>query len=333
MGRADVYGQPGAPDPVLPAALVLQLSRRHLPDDLAPDGPVAVEVDESGGEARAYLLDGAGLDGRGGGRAHPDGGVVVKTQRPHRLRPRTSLAKEAALLTALAGPLAGRIPRMFGYDCVETDAGSVEFIVMSRIPGRPAGRGAVPPPARAELLGEVAAVLRAVHAVDVNSLPVAGLLPVDQGAAELRARLEPNFADLVEHLAGRPERWPLDVAPERVAARALAALPRQLAQPPVPLHSNPGPTHAFTDPAGAFTGLIDFGDAYASHPALDLKSWPDPGDRITLREHYLQGRAPSAEWEAVWTTAMIYADLAALAGPSAHAERAAADLVERLGQV
>jgi hypothetical protein len=30
------------------------------------------------------------------------------------------------------------------------------------------------------------------------------------------------------------------------------------------------------DPAEAFTGLIDFGDAYASHPMLDLRSWPDP---------------------------------------------------------
>ena len=61
MGRADVYSQPDAPDPVLPAALVAELSRRHLPDDLALDVDVAVEVDESGGEARVYLLDCAAL--------------------------------------------------------------------------------------------------------------------------------------------------------------------------------------------------------------------------------------------------------------------------------
>jgi hygromycin-B 7''-O-kinase len=247
MGRADVYSQPEAPDPVLPAALVLRLARRHLPDDVLRDG--AVEVDESGGEARAYLFDGAPLDGRGRGQAGGDGGVVVKTQRPHRLRPRTSLAKEAALLTALADPLAGRIPRLYGYDCVDTDAGSVEFIVMSRIPGGAAGRSEVPPPAKRELLAEVAAVLRIVHALDAGGLGAAGPLPVDEGQAGLRARLEPNFADLAEHLSDRPERWPLDVPPERVAERALAALPRQLAQPPVALPPTPVPlTRSSTRP-------------------------------------------------------------------------------------
>ena len=40
---------------------------------------------------------------------------------------------------------------------------------------------------------------------------------------------------------------------------------------PVLLHSNPGPTQVFVDPAnGRFRGLIDFGDSYLSHPALDL---------------------------------------------------------------
>ncbi|TQN43677.1 aminoglycoside phosphotransferase (APT) family kinase protein [Blastococcus colisei] len=333
MGRADVYSQPDAPDPVLPAALVAELGRGHLPDDLVLDGDATVEVDESGGEARVYLLNGAARDGRGPAPARGHGGVVVKTQRPHRLRPRTSLAKEAALLTALAGALAGRIPRVYGYDCVETDVGWVEFIVMSRIPGRAVGRTSLPPPTRRELLRELAGVLRVVHALDAGGLRTAGVLPVAEGAAGLRERLEPNFADLVENLTSRPDRWPLDVSPGHVAERALAALPRHLDQPPVALHSNPGPTHAFTDPAGRFTGLIDFGDAYASHPALDLRSWPDPHDRLALREHYLQGAAPSAEWDAVWTAAMIYADLAALAGSSAHAHRAAADLTDRLGQV
>ena len=87
------------------------------------------------------------------------------------------------------------------------------------------------------------------------------------------------------------------------------------------------------DDAGAFTGLIDFGDAYAAHPALDLRSWPNPADRIGLREAYLDGRAPGAEWDAVWTVAMIYADLGALTGPTLTAAPAAADLVQRLDQL
>lgn len=319
MGRADVYSQPGAPDPVLSTELVRELAVAHLPADVEPaEGMV---VDESGGEARTYLFD----------RTDGAGGVVVKTQRPHRLRPRTSLRKEAALLGPLAPPLDGRVPEVYGYDQVETVFGPVEFIVMSRIPGGAVGRRELPPPSRRTLFRAVAAVLRVVHSLDTRSLQDDGTLPTVDGAAALRARLEPDFADLVDRLAADPGRWSLEVPPDRVAERALAALPARLDQRPVPLHSNPGPTHVFTDEAGRFTGLIDFGDAYAAHPVLDLRSWPDPADRLLLREAYLEGRSPGTEWEAVWTTAMVYADMGALTGPSAHA--AAADLVERLGQL
>jgi len=191
----------------------------------------------------------------------------------------------------------------------------------------------VPLAARRQLLREVADVLRAVHALDTCHLQADGTLPTVVGAAGLRARLEPNFTDLVEHLAGRSDRWPLEMPADRVAELALAALPERLDQPPVPLHSNPGPTHVFTEEAGRFTGLIDFGDAYAAHPALDLRSWPDPDDRVLLRDAYLDGRPATAEWDAVWTTAMVYADMGALAGATPYAARAAADLVERLGQL
>jgi hygromycin-B 7''-O-kinase len=98
MGRADVYSQPEAPDPVLPVELVRELAPAYLPADVRLEG--GMEVDESGGEARVYLFP----------RGDAVGGVAIKTQRPHRLRPRTSLRKEAALLGALADRLAGRPP-------------------------------------------------------------------------------------------------------------------------------------------------------------------------------------------------------------------------------
>jgi hygromycin-B 7''-O-kinase len=258
---------------------------------------------------------------------------VVKTQRPHRLRPRTSLAKEAALLAALAAPLSARILTLCGYDRIGTEFGPVEFIVMSRIPGRPVHATALTDAGRRAVLNEVADVLREVHALDLAALQPPGLLPADDGAAGLRTRLEPNFADLVEQLQRKADCWPLAVTPARVAELTLDALPHQLTDRPAALHSNPGPTHVFTDSTGTLTGLIDFGDDYASHPALDLRSWPDPEDRISLRESYLGGRDASAEWNAVWTVAMVYADLAALTGPARLAERAAADLSLRLGQL
>src|SRR5262252_8052424 len=81
MVFADTYLQPNAPDPVLSEAAVVAAAAKH-----ARDVGRLLEVDESGGEARAYMLE---------------GGLVLKTQRPHRLRPRTSLAKEALFLQEL----------------------------------------------------------------------------------------------------------------------------------------------------------------------------------------------------------------------------------------
>jgi len=316
VGRADYYSQPDAPDPVLEPELVLRLARAQLPAGRRVSR--VLEVDESGGEARAYLCD---------------GGVVVKTQRPHRVRPRTGLAKEAGLLGALAGPLAGRIPVLFGYAQIDTVAGGVELIVMSRVAGRPVRHLDVPAAARSRLISEVARLLRTVHALDITGPPASGLVPVDDGWAGLHRRLEWGFADLIEALAGSAAGARLPVPAERVAVAALAALPTGSPWRPVVLHSNPGPTHVFAAPAGAFTGVIDFGDAYVSHPALDLRSWPDPVDRVSLREAYLDGWPADSDFDAVWTVAMLYADLNALAGAPALTAAAGADLAARLAEL
>jgi Ser/Thr protein kinase RdoA (MazF antagonist) len=53
------------------------------------------------------------------------------------------------------------------------------------------------------------------------------------------------------------------------------------------LHSNPGPPHAFIEAdTSEFCGLIDFGDAYISHPAFDLRAWRAAPDRVALLEGY-----------------------------------------------
>jgi hygromycin-B 7''-O-kinase len=150
----------------------------------------------------------------------------------------------------------------------------------------------------------------------------------------VRQRLEFGFGDIADALAERPSMWTLPIPAEEVARRAVAALPESLAQPPVVLHSNPSPTHVFVDAdTHTLTGLIDFGDSYASHPALDLHRWPAPADRVMVRDSYLAGGPGSVEFDLVWTVAMIFTDMAVMANGSAHARQAEVDLTARLGDL
>ena len=110
---------------------------------------------------------------------------------------------------------------------------------------------------------------------------------------------------------------------------ALAMIPAVFT--PVLLHSNPGPTHVFCAEDGAFTGVIDFGDSYLSHPAMDLRTWPDPADRVALREGYLEHADVRVGFEDAWAAAMIYTDMAVIASRPELADAAQADLAARLG--
>src|SRR4051812_41828297 len=78
----EYYLQPDAPDPVLPHAEVLRCVRRFVPRAKA-----VTRVDESGGEARTYVVDDA---------------IVLKVQRPQQVRVGTSLAREVFFLNQLA---------------------------------------------------------------------------------------------------------------------------------------------------------------------------------------------------------------------------------------
>src|SRR6202521_1350402 len=103
---------PDPRDPVLDFRRVLALARRHLPTVQNVTG-----VDETGGEARAYVID---------------DGFIFKTQRPHRIRPRTSLQKEAFHLEQLAECVPEvKVPRVLGYG----NEDGVEYILMTRMPG------------------------------------------------------------------------------------------------------------------------------------------------------------------------------------------------------
>jgi hygromycin-B 7''-O-kinase len=327
VGRADVYRQPEAPDPVLPSGVVLELARRHV----SADGVTG--IDESGGEARVYLVD------------HD---VLVKTQRPHRVRPRTSLAKEAYLLDALAGTLHPYLPRLLGYGRTDTAHGEVEYLCLSRVPGAPAGGqapgGKAPGgkalggkalggkalggEARARFMTELAVLLRRLHSAAVDDDRV----PRDPGWAALRRRLEFEFEDVADAMPRRPPAWPLPLTMRELRRRVLPTLPSTGPYQPVLLHANPGPPHVFVDDE-RLSALIDFGDSYVGHPALDLHRWPDPADRMTLRDQY-RGDAPAGDsFDRVWSVAMILADVKEISRGSALARVAAADLVRRVDEL
>ncbi len=224
MGHGDVYLRPDAPDPVLPNAIVLDIARAHT--ELSTE---QVEVDESGGEARAYLLG---------------DGVVVKTQRPHRLRPRTSLAKEALLLQTLAEPLGRQIPHVFGHGYADGVQGVVEYVVMSRIPGDALVRRPANDAERSVLIHQMGELLARLHQVPITPLLQGGVVPIDRHGADLTKRLESRFGDVADVIAQHPDRWTFHTPYQDVVATALAMLPNRFS--PVVVDSNLGPTHVFT---------------------------------------------------------------------------------------
>ena len=280
---ADVYLQPDAPDPVLDEAMVVGAAHRHV-----PDAGRLLFVDESGGEARAYFLE---------------GDLVVKTQRPHRLRPRTSLAKEAFFLGELHRCGDFPVPQVLGHGHV----GATEYLCLTRIPGSALLRTTIDPADRRRALTELGRTLRAIHAIDQSALRASDLVPGDRDPADLRARLADTFARLTAafdsdtDLAGVA-----DI--RRIADERLAATPG--ATVAVSLHSNPGPEHTFVDPAtGAFSGLIDFGDAYRSHPAFDLRPWTDPEDASAVLDGYRSSGPLPPHFEHVLLTVLVVAAL------------------------
>jgi aminoglycoside phosphotransferase (APT) family kinase protein len=259
----DFYVQPDAPDPVLAADVALSLVRRHIPSALA-----VTNVDESGGEARAYTIDDV---------------LILKTQRPQQLRPRTSLEKEVFFLNQLAAAAPElSVPRVLGYGRAEP---GIEYTVMTRMRGTAMRHAGLDPTARRAVLVELGRTLRRIHALPQRPFLESELLPGDHAFVDVQMRFGRSFMDLADAVRCEQLPWNFELTPEQLGARALAALPHTRER--VALHSNPYLEHVFVDPhTGAYAGLIDFGDAYISHPACDLRRWTRPADRAALLEGY-----------------------------------------------
>ena len=287
MLPSDMYSQPNAADPVLDEWTVLDIVRRH-----GVRCSAVTSIDETGGEARAYVLD---------------DNLVLKVQRPHRLRPRTSLEKEAFFLHQLAAYLDIVVPHVLGYGRHD----NIEYLVMTQMPGVPALTVELIGGQRMAVLHQLGRTLRRLHSIPQAPFYGSALFPGNRTQDAFVECVRATLAHAVQVIGATPNLWHLDVSPADLASRVLAALPASVDL--VALHSNPGPVHTFVQPDTLdFVGLIDFGDAYISHPALDWR-WPTHADRVALLHGYCDEIPVTDEFMVAWRAALVLSDMAALA--------------------
>jgi aminoglycoside phosphotransferase (APT) family kinase protein len=305
----DYYIQPDAPDPVLDESSVMCLVRRHMPEAKA-----VTVVDESGGEARTYSIDNR---------------WILKTQRPQQLRPRTSQKKEVFFLQQLEGVEGVNTPKVIGYGHPEP---LVEYTLMTRMPGVAFRNANLEGETRREALKALGRMLRRVHNIEQAPLRESGLFFGDQSPVDMRWRMGSIFDDVAEMIKNEGKAWNYPLPPEIIGRRVMATLPD--VQDIVALHSNPGPEHNFVDPAtGKLTGIIDFGDAYFSHPVNDLRRYRGPEDRNNVLAGYLEEGPVGGDFMAVWRVACALSDIVAIAFSVEHQIAAAAELDQILKEV
>jgi aminoglycoside phosphotransferase (APT) family kinase protein len=298
------YSQPDAPDPVLDDELVLSLVRRHVPEARRVTG-----VDESGGEARTYAIDEE---------------IILKVQRPQQLRPFTSLEKEVFFLRQLEQEPAVTVPRVLGYG---REGRYIEYNVQTRMPGKAMRHLPLDDEARAAVLTELGKTLRRIHELPQEPFRQNGLFPADDGFDVVQARFAYYITSMAQRSWERGRPWSLDLTPGQVAERALAGLPRS--EERVALHSNPGPEHTFVFPeSGTYSGLIDFGDAFISHPALDLRRRSGPQDRHAIMSGYTAEGPVSDTFIETWQVVQVLSDLIDIAHYPDRAAAAERDLKE-----
>jgi Ser/Thr protein kinase RdoA (MazF antagonist) len=301
--------------------VVLALARRHT-----PDAHIVTQVDETGGEARAYVIDET---------------LILKTQRPQQLRPRTSLEKEVFFLNQIAETEPDlHVPRVLGYGREQAPPGAdsardnvmVEYTLMTRMPGVALRRAALDDNMRRGVLFQLGVTLRRLHSLPLAPFVASGLFPGDQSFVDTQIRFGNYFNELADEIRAEQRPWRLPLTAEQVGAKAVASLPRSNER--AALHSNPYLEHIFVDPdLGAYSGLIDFGDAYISHPAFDMRRWNRAADREALLSGYTAEQPVSDSFLAIWRAVMILGDVVAITYYPERATEAEQDLVALLAQL
>ena len=306
----DIYIQPDAPDPVLTNELALSLVRRHVPEAQGVTG-----VDESGGEARTYAIDDR---------------VILKVQRPQQLRPRTSLAKEVFFLNQLATEAPTiPVPRVLGYG---RESALLEYTVMTRMPGVAMRHVPMSEDEKAEVLFQLGSILRRIHSLPQQPFSTDSSFPGDRRFAEVQQRFRAYFTEMAEEFEAEGLSWPLTISLQEIGERVAASLVENDER--AALHSNPYREHTFVDPqAHTYLGTIDFGDAYISHPAFDLRRWNRPAEREALLRGYTAPGPVSEAFMVTWRAVMILGDVMMIASYPERAAQATDDLQELLASL
>lgn len=281
----DYFLSPDRDDPVWSEDTVMSLVRRH-----APHAAGVRQIDESGGEARAYLID---------------DDLLLKQQRPHRRRPRTSQEREALFLRTLEGVAGVNVPRVLGHGFTESGD---EYTVMTRMPGTAVKHCSFNRSVRDIVLRQAGAMLRKIHDIAAGLLCASPLFPGDRSPVDALWRMGNLADDIVGEVEHSADAWRFRLPPGELAYRAMAMLPEMNLF--TALHSNPASEHVFADERqGVLTGIIDFGDSYVAHPIHDLFRWIDPLDRSALFAGYVAEKDVYDAWKAAWSTASILADM------------------------
>jgi hygromycin-B 7''-O-kinase len=284
----DYYIQPDVLDPVLSESTVMELVHRHLLEAKAVTG-----VDENGGEARTYAID---------------ENWILKIQRPQQLRPKTSLEKEAFFLDYLKTISDVRVPKVLGHG---KEGKNIDYTLMTRLPGIAIEYATLNGDKRERALMDLGRMLRKIHSLPQSPFMESRLFPGDHSPVDVRWRFGTLFDDVVEMINKSPKTWNYPINPIKLSRIAMNLLPEVDIW--TALHSNPGPEHVFVHPEnGLLSGIIDFGDAYFSHPVHDLRRFRAPQDRNAVFAGYINDSPVSKNFVQTWRVAQILTDMIAI---------------------
>ena len=204
---------------------------------------------------------------------------TIKVQRPQQLCNTTSLEREAFFLRQLEKIDGIRVPEVLGYGKEET----VEYTCMTRMPGLAVRYSNISGEEREKMLFELGKMLFLIHSIDVKPFIDSGLFTdIDKDVNDVKERLKAHFDWGLHRLSEKLSQSEIDRANDSATEELSKITEARI----VPIHANPSSTHTFVKSNNRFSGLIDFGDAYISHPICDMRRW-ELNDRKPLFDGYM----------------------------------------------